>query len=99
MKSATSISKYFALIVGATSIVTAGRAMAQLPSFNGAEGFGGTFNATTDDPMPAGGWLSNASVYHVTTNQDLMDASNHPVQGNVARRFLRLHQPKLAETA
>ncbi len=41
-------------------------AWAQLPSFSGAEGFGGTFAGTT----PAGGWFSDATVYHVTNLND-----------------------------
>src|SRR5215218_109565 len=42
---------------------------AQIPSFSGAEGFGGTFSGSA----PAGGWFSNASVYHVTTTADTLD--------------------------
>src|SRR5262245_7234051 len=43
-----------------------GSAAAQLPFFPGAEGFGGTFTGAA----PAGGWFSNATVYHVTTTAD-----------------------------
>ena len=32
----------------------------------GAEGYGGTFTGTA----PAGGWFSNASIYHVTNLND-----------------------------
>jgi hypothetical protein len=39
---------------------------AQLPFFPGAEGFGGTWSG----PAPAGGWLSTATVYHVTNLND-----------------------------
>lgn len=39
---------------------------AQIPFFPGAEGYGGTFSGTA----PAGGWLSNATVYHVTNLND-----------------------------
>lgn len=46
-------------------------ANAQQPSFSGAEGFGGTFTGSA----PAGGWFSNASIYHVTTTQDLINPS------------------------
>src|SRR5437867_3836005 len=41
-------------------------AWAQIPSFSGAEGFGGTFTGI----VPAGGWFSNATVYHVTNLND-----------------------------
>jgi hypothetical protein len=41
-------------------------AHAQLPFFPGAEGFGGRFAGSA----PAGGWFSNASVYHVTNLND-----------------------------
>jgi len=41
-------------------------AWAQLPFFPGAEGYGGSYSGTA----PAGGWLSNGSVYHVTNLND-----------------------------
>jgi hypothetical protein len=41
-------------------------ALAQAPSFSGAEGYGGTFTGSA----PAGGWFSNATVYHVTNLND-----------------------------
>ncbi len=41
-------------------------AAAQLPFFPGAEGFGGSFTGAA----PAGGWFSNATVYHVTNLND-----------------------------
>ena len=41
-------------------------ALAQIPSFSGAEGYGGTFSGSA----PAGGWFSNATVYHVTNLND-----------------------------
>ncbi len=41
-------------------------AKAQLPAFNGAEGYGGTFTGAA----PAGGWFSSASIYHVTNLND-----------------------------
>src|SRR3989304_3054116 len=56
-----------ASVLGALSATSA---WAQLPSFNGAEGFGGTFTGSA----LAGGWFSDAEVYHVTTTQDLLDA-------------------------
>ncbi|HTQ40128.1 MAG TPA: dockerin type I domain-containing protein [Pirellulales bacterium] len=58
-----------------------------LPSFNGATGYGGVFAPTTADPMPAGGWLSNATVYHVTTTADTLDASGKPLQGTLRGAF------------
>lgn len=44
---------------------------AQLPVFPGAEGYGGTFNGMA----PVGGWFANASVYHVTTTADTINAT------------------------
>jgi hypothetical protein len=41
-------------------------ASAQLPFFSGAEGYGGSFSGNA----PAGGWFSNATVYHVTNLND-----------------------------
>lgn len=41
-------------------------AWAQMPFFPGAEGFGGTWTGSA----PGAGWLSNASVYHVTNLND-----------------------------
>ncbi|HEY2762223.1 MAG TPA: PEP-CTERM sorting domain-containing protein [Pirellulales bacterium] len=86
--------RFFAVTIAASVLIfVVGAAAAQMPSFNGAEGFGGTFAATTDDPMPVGGWLSNASVYHVTTNADSMDASDHPVQGTLRGAFYDYTNP------
>ena len=39
---------------------------AQLPFFSGAEGYGGSFSGVA----PAGGWFSNATIYHVTNLND-----------------------------
>lgn len=64
-------------------------ALAQQPVFPGAEGFGGTFTGT----MPAGGWFSNASIYRVTTTQDLVDASGKPLQGTLRGAFWNYTQP------
>ncbi len=54
-----------------------------IPSFPGAEGYGGTFGGT----MPTNGWFSNAQVYHVTTTADLLDANSKPVQGTLRGAF------------
>ena len=65
-------------------------AWAQLPSFNGAEGYGGTFTGSA----PAGGWFSNGSVYHVTTTQDLIDAgTGKPAIGTLRGAFYDYTNP------
>jgi hypothetical protein len=69
--------------------LTAAAAWAQLPSFNGAEGFGGTFTGSA----PAGGWFSNASVYHVTTTTDTFDGNGKPVQGTLRGAFYDYTNP------
>jgi hypothetical protein len=58
-------------------------AWAQLPMFNGAEGFGGTFTGSA----PAAGWFSNAQIYHVTTTADTLDGNGKPVQGTLRGAF------------
>jgi hypothetical protein len=63
------------------------------PAFNGATGFGSTFQATASDPMPAGGWLSNATIYHVTTTQDLLDVNGKPVVGTLRGAFYDYTNP------
>lgn len=88
-----SIQRYFAAAIALASLIVCPSAWAQLPSFNGATGFGGTFQATAQDPMPAAGWLSNASIYHVTTNQDLSDANGKPVQGTLRGAFYDYTNP------
>jgi PEP-CTERM motif len=55
----------------------------QLPLFNGAEGFGGTFTGSA----PAGGWFSNAQIYHVTTTADTLDGNGKPVFGTLRGAF------------
>src|SRR5262245_59991467 len=52
----------------AATLILAGAstAAAQLPFFPGAEGYGGTWSGSA----PAGGWLSNATIYHVTNLND-----------------------------
>jgi len=54
-----------ALIAGLMAVANSS-AMAQLPFFSGAEGFGGTFAGSA----PPGGWFSNATIYHVTNLND-----------------------------
>jgi hypothetical protein len=53
-----------------------------VPSFSGAEGFGGTFTGAA----PAGGWFSNATVYHVTTTADTL-VSGKPAPGTLRGAF------------
>lgn len=64
-------------------------AWAQLPSFNGAEGYGGTFSGSA----PAGGWFSNATVYHVTTTADQLDGNGKPVPGTLRGAFYDYTNP------
>jgi hypothetical protein len=52
----------------AVAVAAASSALGQLPFFPGAEGYGGTYLGTA----PAGGWFSNADVYHVTTTEDYL---------------------------
>ena len=73
-----------AILLTVSIFVVPQSAKAQLPSFSGAEGFGGTFSGSA----PVGGWFSNASVYHVTTTQDLVDGSGKPQQGTLRGAFL-----------
>ena len=53
-------------LLGLGLAFSAAIASAQLPAFNGAEGYGGSFTGTA----PAAGWFSNATVYHVTNLND-----------------------------
>src|SRR6476469_1673307 len=69
--------------VAAIAMLAAPIARAQVPAFSGAEGFGGTFTGSA----PAGGWFSNATVYHVTTNQDVVDGSGKPLPGTLRYAF------------
>jgi hypothetical protein len=59
-------------------------AFAQLPAFSGAEGFGGTFAGSA----PAGGWFSNATIYHVTTTQDILGADGKGAPGTLRGAFI-----------
>ncbi len=49
----------------------------------GAEGFGGTFTGTA----PAGGWFSNATVYHVTTTVDDLGSDGKGAPGTLRGAF------------
>src|SRR6478735_10963159 len=75
--------------VAAIAMLAAPIARAQVPAFSGAEGFGGTFTGSA----PAGGWFSNANVYHVTTTQDLLDGNGKPVQGTLRGAFYDYTNP------
>src|SRR3954452_12928782 len=77
-----------ALLAMAVSLAVCS-ASAQLPSFNGAEGFGGTFTGAA----PPGGWFSNAGVYHVSTTQDSLDGNGKPVQGTLRGAFYDYTNP------
>jgi hypothetical protein len=87
------------LTIAAFGLAGAATAWGQLPSFNGATGYGGTFSPTAADPMPAGGWLSNATIYHVTTNQDLVDSSSKPLPGTLRYAFYTNTSGGLKENA
>ena len=66
-----------------------GTSIGQMPSFPGAEGFGGSFAGE----MPAAGWFSGGSVYHVTTVEDLVDSSGRPLQGTLRGGFWNYANP------
>jgi hypothetical protein len=76
-------------LFAAALTLTAHVASAQLPSFSGAEGFGGTFSGSA----PVGGWFSNATVYHVTTTADTLDGNGKPVQGTLRGAFYDYTNP------
>src|SRR5688572_10490794 len=65
------------------AVAFAPHASAQLPFFPGAEGFGGTFTGTA----PAGGWFSNATIYHVTTTADTLAPDGKPAVGTLRGAF------------
>src|SRR5215471_9317388 len=88
-----SIQRFLAAAITVFSLFACPSVWAQNPSFNGATGFGGTFQATAQDPMPASGWLSNASIYHVTTTADTSDANGKPVQGTLRGAFYDYTNP------
>ena len=68
----------------------AASSLAVNPIFPGAEGFGGTFSGTA----PANGWFSNASVYRVTTTQDLINPSTgKPAIGTLRGAFYDYTNP------
>jgi hypothetical protein len=54
------------------------------PSFSGAEGFGGSFTGTA----PAGGWFSNATIYHVTTTADILSPDGKGAPGTLRGAFI-----------
>jgi hypothetical protein len=60
--------RFWTISFALTAVIAVGNApaLAQLPFFPGAEGFGGNFTGTA----PAAGWFSNATVYHVTNLND-----------------------------
>ncbi|MFT3785396.1 MAG: hypothetical protein QM770_04420 [Tepidisphaeraceae bacterium] len=82
-------------LLAATMIAAAisSRAIAVNPSFSGAEGYGGTFVGTA----PAGGWFSNAEVYHVTRNDDHWTADKNgtlrPTYGTLRGAFWNYTDP------
>jgi hypothetical protein len=84
-----SLRRFSTALVAAGLSLAVQTAWAQIPSFSGAEGFGGTFTGSA----PAGGWFSNASVYHVTTTQDLLDGNGKPVQGTLRGAFYDYTNP------
>jgi len=69
--------------------ICSGAAAAAMPSFPGAEGFGGTFAGS----MPATGWFTGGSVYHVTTTEDLVDSGGRPLQGTLRGAFWNYASP------
>lgn len=86
------ISRQGVVILGASIafLVTAPPIVAQLPSFNGAEGAGGTLNGSA----PAGGWFANASIYHVTTTADTINPSTgKPAIGTLRGAFYDYTNP------
>src|SRR5262245_52068591 len=92
MGSHTNVTPRSAAIVGVVTalLLATAHAAAQLPSFNGAEGFGGTFTATA----PAGGWFANASIYHVTTTADTINPSTgKPAIGTLRGAFYDYTNP------
>jgi pectate lyase len=62
---------------------SASTALAQLPFFPGAEGFGGSWSGTA----PSAGWLSNADVYHVTTLEDDLGSDGKGAPGTLRGAF------------
>lgn len=76
-------SALLALAIAACCGTLAPHASAQLPFFPGAEGFGGAFTGTA----PAGGWFSNATIYHVTTTADTLAPDGKPAVGTLRGAF------------
>ncbi len=71
-------------VIGLFAFDLATVARAQVPAFSGAEGFGGAFTGSA----PAGEWFSNATVYHVTTTQDLLSADGKGAPGTLRGAFI-----------
>jgi hypothetical protein len=68
----------------------AGSTLAANPFFPGAEGFGAGPTGT----VPAAGWLSTASVYHVTTTADTINAvTGKPAIGTLRGAFYDYANP------
>ncbi|BBO35804.1 hypothetical protein [Lacipirellula parvula] len=84
----------FALRAAALILATVAAAQvhAQLPFFPGAEGFGGSFTGTA----PAGGWFSNATVYHVTTTADTLAPDGKPAVGTLRGAFYDAARKQMA---
>ena len=79
-----------AACTAALAMSGASQVFAVLPSFPGAEGFGGTFAGSA----PAGGWFSTAQVYHVTTTADTINpATNKPAIGTLRGAFYDYTNP------
>src|SRR6478735_10448892 len=70
--------------VAAIAMLAAPIARAQVPAFSGAEGFGGSFTGTA----PAGGWFSNATIYHVTTTADILSPDGKGAPGTLRGAFI-----------
>jgi hypothetical protein len=71
------------IVIAVSVALSSIAAQAQLPFFPGAEGFGGTWHGTA----PAGGWLSNATVYHVTTTVDDLGSDGKGAPGTLRGAF------------
>jgi hypothetical protein len=66
MRSTFAVHRIAACLAMQAVAIGAAPTFGQLPFFSGAEGFGGSFAGSA----PAGGWFSNATIYHVTNLND-----------------------------